>query len=447
MKDSERNYLQSRISSEIGAKVKVEFDSEGELELFIQKRVVSRHPIGDQISLSDAKLLDKKYKVGDVVWVPFERNMMVDSIISSALKSISEAEANTEKRKALMDKLLLEGITMGSLIFAKYVKSNMIGDAYFSYKDDVDAVVSRDDLMPCDRFEGCEGEEFPMIITNVEERPNKIVLSASRKSPYLTEELVYSTLSSLPFEINIVKCERVPGSRSIVVVDSPEVDRPALHVVGKGGEKVKTVQKYLNPNKGVREWEECIDIVNYSPSTPIMVRNLIGSVFVDLHFDFERPEFFRENSSKSSLNRKKLLIVIKKDKVGKVIGAKGSTLNMIARMVGWNIKVLDEVNFEQTFPNGMGYTSEFDWCGLEDLPEFARNFYGHYLHEIGLDSVVQCRGLSIEQLESIDRFSESDKKFIVDYFNGLEFSIECPNCKSIVSDSNKVCPNCGCSLE
>ena len=82
MKDSERNYLQSRISSEIGAKVKVEFDSEGELELFIQKRVVSRHPIGDQISLSDAKLLDKKYKVGDVVWVPFERNMMVDSIIS-----------------------------------------------------------------------------------------------------------------------------------------------------------------------------------------------------------------------------------------------------------------------------------------------------------------------------------------------------------------------------
>ena len=120
---------------------------------------------------------------------------------------------------------------------------------------------------------------------------------------------------------------------------------------------------------------------------------------------------------------------------------------MIARMIGWNIKVLDEVNFEQTFPNGLGYTPEFDWCGLDDFPEFVKNFYGHYLHEIGLDSVVQCRGLTYEQLESIDRFSESDKKFIVDYFNGLEFSIECPNCKSIVSDSNKVCPNCGFSLE
>ena len=85
MKSSLKNLIQSKISSELGLNVKLEYTKDGDLKVFKTKRVVPRNPLGtDQISLADARMIGD-YKVGDYVEEEIH-NGMVDHIVARAIR-------------------------------------------------------------------------------------------------------------------------------------------------------------------------------------------------------------------------------------------------------------------------------------------------------------------------------------------------------------------------
>ena len=119
MKSSLRNLIQSKISSELGLNVKLEFKEDGSLRVVRTKRVVPKNPLGaDQIGLFDARVLGD-YKVGDYVEEEIHSEM-VDHIVAKAIREAEIAEEEIAKRRVLTDTLLLRGITDHSLIFATF---------------------------------------------------------------------------------------------------------------------------------------------------------------------------------------------------------------------------------------------------------------------------------------------------------------------------------------
>ncbi len=438
MKSSLKNLIQSKISSELGLNVKLEYTKDGDLKVFRTKRVVPRNPLGtDQISLSDARMIGD-YKVGGYVEEEIH-NGMVDHIVARAIRESEAAEKEIAKRRVLTDTLLLRGITDHSLIFATYKGMSPLGEFIFNFPlegSDIRVGIAPNDAIPGESFE--TGKDYPMIISSMEKKNEKIVFSATRTSSLLVEELIYSLTVDLKQSIKVVKVARIAGKKTKVIVSSPESENPCALVVGKGGSKIAKLESYLSGG-------EKVEVVNYSKSTPIQIKNLIGeNNFINMYFDFECPSYF---DTLDTLNNKKILVVVPDDKIGKVVGKGGSSLCLTDKLSGWVIRVMAETEFAEKFKDGfISQANPFEWCGVE-IPSYLATFYGHYLYQLGYKSVVECRELDISDLEPIKRFTASDKEFILDFIKGLSFVVECPSCGASIEYGAEVCPECGCNLE
>lgn len=438
MKSSLRNLIQSKISSELGLNVKLEFKEDGSLRVVRTKRVVPKNPLGaDQISLFDARVLGD-YKVGDYVEEEIHSEM-VDHIVAKAIREAEIAEEEIAKRRVLTDTLLLRGITDHSLIFATFKEMSPLGEYVFTFPlegSEIRVGVAPNDAIPGESFE--VGKEYPMIISSLERKNGKIVFTATRTSSLLVEELIYSLTVDLKQEIKVVKVARIAGKKTKAIVESPNSDNPCALVVGKGGNKIAKLESYLSGG-------EKVEVVNYSPSTPVQIKNLIGeSNFINMYFDFECPSYF---DTLKTLNNKKVLVVVPDDRIGKVVGKGGAALCLTDKLSGWVIRVMAETELSEKFPGGFqSQANPFDWCGIE-LSSYMKTFYGHYLYQLGYKSIVECRDLDMSELDSIKRFTQSDKEYLTEFVKNLSFIVECPNCGEHLEYGVKVCPKCGCEID
>lgn len=431
-KETVRNFIQKRIFSELGLETSVSISEEtGDVVVKRLLKVCKNSSTANQISLDDARMINPKVKVMDYIEVDLEPNLMVEAIINQAISESGKAEQEIRRRQELIDSLKVEGISENSLIFPVFESETALGDANFRLDGKYRVFLTADRRIPGEKF--TIGRDYPMIVMSIEKRKEDIILQASRVTSILVGELIRMSLIDSSVKITINKSARLPGRMSKVIVscDNPNLNATGV-VVGNKGLRITSVEKYLNGEK--------VEIVNYEPSTPMQIMQLIGADRLsEMHFYFEDPEYF---STMRTLNKKKILIIVRNDKVGQVVGKGGMSLQLTNKISGWVMRVITDSEYEEKM-EAINYTAPFDWMGVDFGYPFINNFYGYYLHELGHSSVLDLVGLEVSDYEKCKYFTEGDAQFLHNVISGLEFSYKCPSCGEDISPNVSVCPHCG----
>lgn len=432
--------ISRKILESIGLSI-VAYSSEEPDKVLLKKRVtvVKTTRGNNQMDYVEAKALCPSVKIGDILELDYEGNDMVDCLINSAIKESSEAEALIEEQKRYVNGMRAEGISEQGLIFPVFESETLIGDAFFLLNGKYKVRITKDRRLPNDKFE--VGAEYPCLIVNIERRNTGVVIQASRIATGLVEELIMMSLVNCTSDVKVMKVVRRAGEMSKVLVSTSD---PTLNskgvVIGPKGSRIKAAEEYILGEK--------IEVYSYYDSVPMLIKELIGQSFAVMYYYFGVPNNLKEIKT---YNKKKAVVVVDNQNIGRIIGKGGVSLCLTNRLTGWVLKVVPREEFNSTYPDGFAYTpSTFDWTGLDienDSDGSIKEYYGHYLQILGYNSVAECSGITSDILHECEDLSDGDIRYLCSLFGNVIFVTSCPNCGAEIEGSVSVCPSCGAELE
>lgn len=432
--------ISRKILESIGLSI-VAYSSEEPDKVLLKKRVtvVKTTRGNNQMDYVEAKALCPSVKIGDILELDYEGNDMVDCLINSAIKESSEAEALIEEQKRYVNGMRAEGISEQGLIFPVFESETLIGDAFFLLNGKYKVRITKDRRLPNDKFE--VGAEYPCLIVNIERRNTGVVIQASRIATGLVEELIMMSLVNCTSDVKVMKVVRRAGEMSKVLVSTSD---PTLNskgvVIGPKGSRIKAAEEYILGEK--------IEVYSYYDSVPMLIKELIGQSFAVMYYYFGVPNNLKEIKT---YNKKKAVVVVDNQNIGRIIGKGGVSLCLTNRLTGWVLKVVPREEFNSTYPDGFAYTpSTFDWTGIDienDSDGSTKEYYGHYLQILGYNSVAECSGITSDILHECEDLSDGDIRYLCSLFGNVIFVTSCPNCGAEIEGSVSVCPSCGAELE
>ena len=264
-----------------------------------------------QISLEDAKIIDKKYKVGDKITEEINSKDFGRIIAQNAkqviLQKLREIENSVayEELSEKEDELLTSVVRR---IEGKYV--------YVEVKK-LEAVLSPTDQLPGDKFS--VGERIKIYVKKIKQGTKGPQVQVSRTVPGFVRKLFEAEVPEIKAGQVLIKgLVREPGFRTKMAVysDDPNIDAVGA-CVGNRGLRVNAIVSELGGEKiEIIPW--CEDPLEYiaralSPAKVIMV---------------EANE--TEKSAK---------VIVKDDMLSLAIGRDGQNARLAARLTGWKIDV------------------------------------------------------------------------------------------------------------
>ena len=362
LEDVFRSMLQKRYGTDENFDVIINIDK-GDFEIWRNREVVEDAKIEDsnlQIKLSEAKLIDDDYEVGEEVTDEVK-------LLDFGRRAILALRQNLTARILDLEK---------SNVYAKYkdrIGDIVTGEVYQVWKREIlilddegnELILPKTDQIPSDYFR--KGDTIRAVVVSVEMRNNNPLIILSRTSPIFLERLFELEVPEI-FDglITIKKIVRIPGERAKIAVESyDERIDPVGACVGMKGSRIHGIVRELK--------NENIDVINFTTNTQLYItRALSPAKIISIKFDDEgtRAEVY-----------------LKPDEVSLAIGKGGLNIKLASQLTGYEIDVYRE-------------------SGMEDeedvnLDEFADEIEGWILDElkaIGCDTAKSVLDLSIEDL-------------------------------------------------
>ena len=313
--------------------VKIEIDSKsGDIHVYAQKEV-SKEVENDmlQITLSDAKKINKKAAVGDIVNVEI------------VPKNFGRIAAQTAKqvmlqkiREAERDIIFTEYNDRKGEIVTGIVQKNERGIVILDLGK-LEGIMTAKDQIPTEKYN--INDKIRAYVVSVEKglkgTPQVLV---SRTHPDFVRKLFEFEIPEI-YEglIEIKSVSRDPGSRSKVAVYSTNEDiDPVGSCVGQKGIRIQNIINELNGEKiDVIEWSE-------DPATFISAALLPAQVMaVDAH---EEEKFAQ--------------VIVPDDQLSLAIGKAGQNARLAARLTNWKIDIKSETQFRQILEYNEGNAEE-----------------------------------------------------------------------------------------
>ncbi|MDD6616952.1 MAG: transcription termination factor NusA [Lachnospiraceae bacterium] len=317
-------------------------------EVYAEKTVVEK--VEDeltQISLTNARLMDGRYELGDVVRVEI-KSKEFGRIATQNAKNVILQKIREEERKSIFQEYQEKerDIVTGKVEWnvGKNISVN-IGRT--------DAILTTEEMIPGERFRA--NQKIKLYITEVKDTPKGPKILVSRRHPELVKRLFEAQVTEVHDGIVEIKSiAREAGVRTKIAVwsNNPDVD-PVGACVGVGGARVNEVVKELGGEK--------IDVIQWD----------------------ENPAYFIENSLSPSeviyvaadADEKTATVVVPDSQLSLAIGKEGLNAKLAARLTGFvaiDIKsetVAIESGILPEYPEDDEY--EEDYAGemdQEDLP-------------------------------------------------------------------------------
>ena len=272
-----------------------------------------------QISLDEAKKIDKKIKLGDTI------------DIELAPKNFGRIAAQTAKQ-VIMQRVRKEEREVIYNEYVQYEQEIVTGeverrDNKFVYVNlgRIEAVLSRQDQIPGEEYKS--HDKIKVYIYKVENTSKGPQVFVSRSHPDLLRRLFEQEIPEI-FDgtVEIVSISREAGDRAKVAVRSNEdgVD-PVGTCVGPRGERVQAI---VNELKG-----ENMDIVEWREDPAEYIANALNPAKVlDVRFDDE--------------NEHACTVVVPDDQLSLAIGKRGQNARLAAQLTGWKIDIKPESEAE-----------------------------------------------------------------------------------------------------
>ncbi|MCR5800255.1 MAG: transcription termination factor NusA [Lachnospiraceae bacterium] len=337
--------------------VKVEIDREtGDFLCYAEKTVVeSEDDVEDsmlQITLDDAKAINKKAAVGDLVNVEI-KSKEFGRIATMNAKNVILQKIREEERDVIYNQYYDKEKDIATGIVQRYIGNNIsinLGKA--------DALLNESEQVKTEKFRPTE--RIKVYIVEVKKTNKGPRILVSRTHPELVKKLFENEVTEIKDgTVEIRSIAREAGSRSKIAVwsNNPNVD-PVGACVGMNGSRVNSIVDELKGEK--------IDIVCWDENPGILIQNALSpakivAVFAD-------PE---EKTAK---------VVVPDYQLSLAIGKEGQNARLAARLTGYKIDIKSETQAK----DAPGFRYE-DYMDDEEYDDEYDEYDEEYEEEDGLE--------------------------------------------------------------
>ena len=316
--------------------------------LFQEKTVVEtvEDPV-EEISLTNAKMMDPSYELGDIVQIPVESKSF-GRIATQNAKNLILQKIREEERKVVYDQYFEKEKDIVTGIVQRYVGKNIsinLGKA--------DAMLTENEQVKGEVFQPTERVKLYVVeVKNTTKGPKILV---SRTHPELVKRLFEAEVTEVKDGIVEIKSiAREAGSRTKIAVwsNDPDVD-PVGACVGMNGARVGAVVNELRGEK--------IDIINWDENPALLIENALSPAKVI--------------SVAADPDEKTASVIVTDYQLSLAIGKEGQNARLAARLTGYKIDIKSEtqaIESGELPANYMEMAMEEDY--QEDEP--AENYSG-----------------------------------------------------------------------
>ena len=286
-----------------------------EYSLIQEKRVVEtvEDPV-EEISLTNAKLMNSANEIGDIVQIPVESKSF-GRIATQNAKNLILQKIREEERKVVYDQYFEKEKDIVTGVVQRYVGKNIsinLGKA--------DAMLTENEQVKGEVFEPTERIKLYVVEVKNTTKGPKIVVS--RTHPELVKRLFEAEVTEVKDGIVEIKSiAREAGSRTKIAVwsNDPDVD-PVGACVGMNGARVNAIVSELRGEK--------IDIINWNENPALLIENALSPAKVI--------------SVAADPDEKTASVIVPDYQLSLAIGKEGQNARLAARLTGYKIDIKSE---------------------------------------------------------------------------------------------------------
>ncbi|MEF9946373.1 MAG: transcription termination factor NusA [Lachnospiraceae bacterium] len=273
-----------------------------------------------EISLANAKMVDSKYELGDVVQIPVESKEF-GRIATQNAKNLILQKIREEERKVVYDQYFEKEKDIVTGIVQRYVGKNIsinLGKA--------DAMLTENEQVKGEVFQPTEHIKLYVVeVKNTTKGPKILV---SRTHPELVKRLFESEVTEVKDgTVEIKSIAREAGSRTKIAVFSKNQDvDPVGACVGMNGGRVNTIVNELRGEK--------IDIINWSENPAVLIENALSPAKVI--------------SVMADPDERTASVIVPDYQLSLAIGKEGQNARLAARLTGYKIDIKSETQAIQS---------------------------------------------------------------------------------------------------
>ena len=319
--------------------VKVNINREtGDFSIVAEREVVEtvEDPM-TQVSLAEAKLLNSKYELGDIVQFSVNSKefgrIAVQNAKNVILQKLREAERN-----ALYEEWHCREKDIVTGIVQRYVGRNVSINL-----GKVDALLTENEQVKGEKFEPTQRVKvYVLEVKNTTKGPKVMV---SRTHPELVKRLFESEVTEVRDGIVEIKSiAREAGSRTKIAVwsNDPDVD-PVGACVGMNGARVNAVVQELRGEK--------IDIINWDENPALLIENALSPAKVI--------------SVMADPDAKVASVIVPDYQLSLAIGKEGQNARLAARLTGYKIDIKSETQAIESGELPENYMEQMGMVGEE----------------------------------------------------------------------------------
>ncbi|HAT89852.1 MAG TPA: transcription termination/antitermination protein NusA [Roseburia sp.] len=302
--------------------VKVSIDPKTcEFHVFQEKTVVENveDPV-EQISLVNAKMINSKYEIGDIVNIEVQSKEF-GRIATQNAKNVILQKIREEERKVLYDQYYSMEKDVVTGVVQRYVGRNVSINL-----GRVDAILTENEQVKGEVFQPTERIKVYILEVKATSKGPKVLVS--RTHPELVKRLFESEVAEVREGIVEIKAiAREAGSRTKIAVwsNDPDVD-PVGACVGMNGARVNAIVGELRGEK--------IDIITWNENPAMMIENALSPAkVISVIADAE------EKSAK---------VVVPDYQLSLAIGKEGQNARLAARLTGFKIDIKSETQARES---------------------------------------------------------------------------------------------------
>jgi len=342
LEDAFRSVLRKMFESDDNFDVIINPDK-GDFEIWRNREVVEDGKVENQyteIALTDAKLIDEDYEVGEecsdeVRFQDFGRRAILNlrQSLSGMIMELEKDQIYAKYKDRVGDIITAE-------VYQIWKKEMLLMD-----DEENELILPRNEQIPSDFFR--KGDTVRAVVSKVEMRNNNPLIYVSRTSPVFLERLFELEIPEI-FDglITVKKIVRIPGERAKVAVESyDERIDPVGACVGVKGSRIHGIVRELK--------NENIDIINYTDNTSLLIsRALSPAKVTSVKLD---DETMRAN------------VYLEPDEVSLAIGKGGMNIKLASQLTGYEIDVYRESANDEEDVNLEEFSDEIDGWVIDAL--------------------------------------------------------------------------------
>ncbi len=311
----------------------------GDFHVMAAKEVVEGTPEDPvmEISLAEAKMINPRYEVGDVVNVEIQSRSF-GRIATQNAKNVILQKIREEERKVLYDEYFGKEREVVTGIVQRYVGRNVSVNL-----GKVDAMLNEKEMIPGEKFEPTE--RIKVYVLEVRDTPRGPRVQVSRTHPELVKRLFESEVTEVHDGIVEIRAiAREAGSRTKIAVYSNDPDVDAVGAcVGMNGSRVNAIVEELGGEK--------IDIINWDENPALMIENALSPAKVITVL--------------ADPDEKDALVIVPDYQLSLAIGKEGQNARLAARLTGYKIDIKSETQARES--------GDFEYYGLDDDEDEEEN--------------------------------------------------------------------------